>query len=209
MHPSLHAQPAPHRAERLVALREVDAGAAVAQVFEPRPTFGPRPERLADRVVLPRLVWLHLGQPLPRLADAARHQDLRDRERAVTHQALADVVTRMQDRDAADLGLRPIGLAVPEEIPHLFRRRVHHDRVLVTVHDQILSQRCRSTSLASLRRPFPTDCVTGFVVPFDSSATPRTVSPFRTSATFTSATALSPSCRTGCAFGVADKSFNS
>src|SRR5579885_3612332 len=74
----------PHdRVERPVALEEVDARPAVAEVLETGEALGARPQRLADRVVLPRLVRLHLREPLPRLAHAARQQELRDRERAV------------------------------------------------------------------------------------------------------------------------------
>src|SRR5262249_21447347 len=89
---------APHpRVERLVALGEVDAGAAVPEVREPLEALGPRPEWLADGVVAPRLVQLHLGEPLPRLAHAPRQQKARNGERAVADEPVPDVVAGMED----------------------------------------------------------------------------------------------------------------
>src|SRR5262245_33553892 len=77
------------RVERLVRLPEVYARAAVAEVFETDPARRAGPERLTDRVVAPRLVGLHLGQPLPRSTDAAREEVPRDREATVADAPVA------------------------------------------------------------------------------------------------------------------------
>ena len=110
------------------------AGAAVAEILEPGVADRLGPQRLADRVVAPGLVRLHLGEPLPRLPDAAGQQELRHRERAVAHEALTDLVARMQDVDVAELALRPVGAAVPEQLPDLFGRRIHIQGVLMALH---------------------------------------------------------------------------
>ena len=103
-----------------------------------RPAGRVRPQRLADRVVAPRLVRLHLGEPLPRLADAAGQQPLRHREVAVADESVPVVVARMQDLDARVdvLRLRTVGAAVPEDLPHVFRRRIQLDRELVALHER-------------------------------------------------------------------------
>src|SRR5690606_18581331 len=100
VHPALEAEAAHPRVERLVRLREVDAGRAVAEILEPGEAGGAGPQRLADRVVAPRLVRLHLGEPLPRLADTARAEDAGHLEGAVAHEALADLVAGVEDLDA-------------------------------------------------------------------------------------------------------------
>ena len=102
---------------------------------EARPAGRARPQRLADRVVAPRLVRLHLGEPLPRLADASGEQPLRHREVAVADESVPVVVARVQDLDARlhVLRLRTVRAAVPEDLPHVFRRRTQLDRELVAL----------------------------------------------------------------------------
>jgi len=134
VHVPLKAEAAHPRVERLVPLREVDAGATVAEVLEALEALGARPQRLADGVVAPRLVQLHLGQPLPRLADAAREEEARHWERAVAHEPVPDLVPGVEDVDRPDLVLRSVVPAVPEDIPDLFRRRVDVDRERVFLH---------------------------------------------------------------------------
>src|SRR5262249_57972658 len=82
-------QGAEDRIERFVGLAEVHPGAAVPEVLEPRPTGGTGPQRLADRVVAPRLVRPHLGEPLPRPAGAAGQEVARDRKVTVAGAAFA------------------------------------------------------------------------------------------------------------------------
>src|SRR2546430_5283356 len=65
VHEALEAEATHPRVERLVALGEVDARSAIAEVLEALEAFGSRPQRLADGVVAPRLVRLDLGEPLP------------------------------------------------------------------------------------------------------------------------------------------------
>src|SRR5262249_44712170 len=74
------------------------------------------------------LVELHLGQPLPRLTHAAREQEPRHRERAVADEPVPDLVPRVEDVDPPDLVLRSVIPAIPEDLPHLFGRRVDDDR---------------------------------------------------------------------------------
>src|SRR5206468_2031036 len=84
----------------------------------------------------PRFTGLHLGEPLPRLADAAREQPLRHREVAVAHEAVPVLVARMEDLDPGlhVLRLRPVRRSIPEDLPHVLRRRVQLDRELMALH---------------------------------------------------------------------------
>src|SRR5687768_14113303 len=75
------------RVEGVVGLAEVHVRAAVAEILEAVPALRARPERLADRLVVRGHVRHHVGDPLPRLSDAAREQVLRHAEIAVTDQA--------------------------------------------------------------------------------------------------------------------------
>src|SRR5262245_23855345 len=107
---------------------------AVAQVLEARPTRGPGPQRLADRVVAPGLVRLHLREPLPRASDPAGKEVARDPEVAVTDSPLSGGISPVEilDADVAVLD-DPIAMS-PEERPDLLRRRLHHEREGVVLH---------------------------------------------------------------------------
>ena len=96
--------------------------------------LGARPQRLADRVVLPRLVGLHLRDPFPRLPDPAGAEHLRHREGAVAHEPFTGLVARMEDLDGDERGLGLVGAAVPEHLPHLFGGGVQLDLVVVFLH---------------------------------------------------------------------------
>src|SRR4029450_12848243 len=105
------------RVERLVRLAEVDARATVAEIFQARPSRRPRPQRLADGVVAPRLVRLHLGEPLPRSSDAAGQEIARHAKVTVADAALAGVVTPVEVFDAHVAVLDDAGTTLPEERP--------------------------------------------------------------------------------------------
>src|SRR5262249_33626017 len=134
VHEPFEAETAHPWIERLVALGEVDARAAVAEILEALEPFGSRPQRLAHGVLAPRLVRPDLREPPPRLAHSAGEQDARDGERAVAHEAVPDVVAGMQDVDRPDLVLRAVVAAIPEDLPHLLWRRVHVDRERMLLH---------------------------------------------------------------------------
>ena len=69
VHPPFE-QPRHDRIHRGIGFAEMDAGRAVAEIFEPSFAVGFRPQRFADGVVHPRLEWLDLREPLPRFANA-------------------------------------------------------------------------------------------------------------------------------------------
>src|SRR5262245_8889718 len=117
-------------------------GTTVAEVAKLDVTFRARPQRLADRVVPPRVVRLHLRDPLPRLADAAGAEHLRNGEGAVPHESLAVLVTRAQDVDGDEVGLRLVGAAIPEHLPDLFGCGVDLDLVVMLLHRRLLNSRC-------------------------------------------------------------------
>ena len=52
----------------------------------------------------------------------------------MTDEPLTDLVARMQDVDAADLSLRPVGAAVPEHLPDLLAWSVQVDGVVMLLH---------------------------------------------------------------------------
>ena len=56
----------------------------------------------------------------------------------MAHQTLADLVAGVKDFDAGAhvAGLRPVGCPVPEHLPHLVRRGVHDDGVLMDLHER-------------------------------------------------------------------------
>ena len=142
---SLLQQRAEQRVERVVRLGEMDAGTPGAQVLEARPSLGLREQRAADGRVLPRLLRLHLGEPLPGLPLAAGEEVARHPEGAVADEAVADVVARVEDvdGDVAGLGVRDAG---PEQLPQLVDGGVDVDVVVVLLHRLTLSLRLTATS---------------------------------------------------------------
>ncbi len=80
---------AQQRVEGVVRLGEMDARGAVAEVLEPRVPFGLGEQGATDGVVLPRLLGLHLGEPLPGLPLAPGEEVARHPEGAVADETLA------------------------------------------------------------------------------------------------------------------------
>ncbi len=117
----LEPEPSHPRVEALVGLGEVDARPTGAEVDEPRVAVGSGPQRLADRVVAPRLVRLDLGEPLPRLPDAAR-----ERGTSVPGTCSGGPALRRSRRPGGGCrcgrpcALRPVRTPVPEHLPDLF-----------------------------------------------------------------------------------------
>src|SRR4029077_20289546 len=121
-------QRAQDRVEGFVRLAEVHARAGVAHVFQARPAGGPRPERLADGVIAPRLARLRLCQPLPRASDASGQQVAWHAEMAVPDPTLAGRVAPVEVLDSHVAVLDdPVPMS-PEERPDLPRRRLDDER---------------------------------------------------------------------------------
>src|SRR5262245_53937686 len=122
------------RVEGLVGLAEVHPRAAVAQILQAGPARGPRPERLADGIVAPGLVGLHLREPLPGSPDASGEQVAWDPEVTVADAPVARVVTPVEVLDSHVAMLDDAVAMSPEERPDLPRRRGHHEREGVVLH---------------------------------------------------------------------------
>src|SRR5262249_18524917 len=85
--------------EDVVALDEMDPGLSIGESLESMFALRTRPQRLADRVVLGRLIRDDVGHVFPRLRDATAEEVLGNPEEAMANQPCTVFVTLVQDLD--------------------------------------------------------------------------------------------------------------
>ena len=137
--------------------------------LEARPAGRVRPQRLADRVVAPRFVRLHFGEPFPRLADAARAATTWAPGSAVPHEPVPVVVAGMEDLDA-----RVDVAAVADGRAPRYQKTSHTssgggvelDRELVALHSRSACVR-RAASAPTPRAVLPAPVVLEVLVALD------------------------------------------